>query len=185
MNDLMSIPCVLMRGGTSKGPFFLSSDLPSNSAERDVILLSSNGLRTSSSDRRDRGRAIRSRARWPLSDPPALLARMLIICLRKFGLISNSVDTSPNCGNMLAAVGPFAIEAGLVAATGPLTRVRIHNVNTGKLIEAEVPTPGGKVAYLGDAAIDGVPGLGGADRVDFYGCSRCSNGKTLPHGKRT
>ena len=68
------------------------------------------------------------------------------------------VDTKPNCGNMLVAVGPFAIEAGLVPAKDGETPVRIYNVNTQSLVEAIVQTPGGKVTYEGDAAIDGVPG---------------------------
>ncbi len=67
------------------------------------------------------------------------------------------VDTSPNCGNMLSGVGPFAIEKGLLAATGATTTVRIFNMNTGKVIEATVQTPLGKVTYQGDCRIDGVP----------------------------
>src|SRR5690606_18135107 len=68
------------------------------------------------------------------------------------------VDTSPNCGNMLAAVGPFAIEAELVPAADGVTQLRIFNVNTGKIIEASVPTPQGQVTYIGDTEISGVPG---------------------------
>jgi 2-methylaconitate cis-trans-isomerase PrpF len=93
-----------------------------------------------------------------------------------------AVDTSPNCGNMLAAVGPFAIEAGLVPASDGITTVRIHNVNTGKLIEAHVMTPGGRVTYEGDAAIDGVPGTAAAIRLSFLDVAGAKTGRLLPTG---
>ncbi len=93
------------------------------------------------------------------------------------------VDYSPNCGNMLAAVGPFAIEAGLVQGQGNDTLVRIHNVNTGKLIEAKVPTHGNDVIYLGDASIDGVPGLAAPIALTFMDASGAKTGKLLPTGK--
>ena len=93
------------------------------------------------------------------------------------------VDTSPNCGNMLAAVGPFAIEAGLVKAMTGVTRVRIHNVNTGKLIEAEVPTPEGHVAYIGDASIDGVPGHAAPIALTFMDAAGARTGRLFPTGQ--
>ena len=72
----------------------------------------------------------------------------------------SSVDTMPNCGNMLAGVGPYAIENGLVKAQDPVTTLRILNRNTGKAVEAIVQTPAGNVTYDGQASIDGVPGTG-------------------------
>jgi 2-methylaconitate cis-trans-isomerase PrpF len=92
------------------------------------------------------------------------------------------IDTSPNCGNMLAGVGPFAIEAGMIAATDPKTRVRIHNVNTGKLIEAIVETPGGKVVYEGSTAIDGVPGTAAPILLSFLDAAGSKTGRLLPTG---
>ena len=92
------------------------------------------------------------------------------------------VDTSPNCGNMLAGVGPFAIEAGLVRAGSGTTTVRIFNVNTGKLIDALVPTPNGEVTYSGDASIDGVPGTAAPIRLAFIGAAGSKTGKLLPAG---
>jgi 2-methylaconitate cis-trans-isomerase PrpF len=92
------------------------------------------------------------------------------------------VDTSPNCGNMLAGVGPFAIESGMIAATAPETRVRIHNVNTGKLIEAIVQTPDGVVTYQGTAAIDGVPGTAAPIRLTFLDAAGSKTGRLLPTG---
>ena len=84
---------------------------------------------------------------------------------------------------MLAGVGPFAIEAGMVAATAPETRVRIHNVNTGKLIEAIVQTPGGAVTYEGEAAIDGVPGTAAPIRLSFLDAAGAKTGRLLPTGR--
>jgi 2-methylaconitate cis-trans-isomerase PrpF len=92
------------------------------------------------------------------------------------------VDTSPNCGNMLAAVGPFAIEAGLVRATVGETVVRIHNVNTGKRVEARVPTPGGRVTYDGDATIAGVPGTAAPIQLTFLDADGAKTGRLLPTG---
>ena len=103
--------------------------------------------------------AIVSRSTRPDADIDYLFAQASVL--------ERSVDTSPNCGNMLAGVGPFAIEAGMVPATAPETTVRIHNVNTGKLIEAIVQTPGGVVTYEGSTAIDGVPGTAAPIRLAF------------------
>jgi 2-methylaconitate cis-trans-isomerase PrpF len=93
------------------------------------------------------------------------------------------VDTSPNCGNMIAGVGPFAIEAGMVSAQDGETRVRIFNVNTGKLIEAKVATPGRQVVYDGNASIDGVPGTAAPIHLAFLGAAGSKTGKLLPTGR--
>jgi 2-methylaconitate cis-trans-isomerase PrpF len=93
-----------------------------------------------------------------------------------------AVDTTPNCGNMLAAVAAFAIERGLVDATDPQTTVRIFNVNTGKVVHALVPTPASKVTYEGDARIDGVPGTGAAIVLDFLDATGARTGRLLPTG---
>src|SRR3990172_136354 len=138
------IPCVLMRGGTSKGPYFLSSDLPTDPELRDRVLVSVMG----SPDLRQidgLGGATSLTSKVAIVSRPArhdadidyLFAQVLIEVAK--------VDTSPNCGNMLAGVGPFAIEAGLIAANDPETVVRIFNVNTRALIEAVVQTPGAEV----------------------------------------
>ena len=118
--------------------------------------------------------AIVSRSTRPDADIDYLFAQA--------GVLEAAIDTSPNCGNMLAGVGPFAIEAGMVAATAPETRVRIHNVNTGKLIEAIVQTPGGTVTYEGDAAIDGVPGTAAPIRLSFLDAAGAKTGRLLPTG---
>jgi 2-methylaconitate cis-trans-isomerase PrpF len=93
------------------------------------------------------------------------------------------VDTAPNCGNMLAGVGPFAIETGMVPAQDGETVVRVFNVNTRALIHATVPTPGGQVEYEGDVAIDGVPGTGSAISLNFVDAVGSKTGKLLPTGR--
>ncbi len=94
------------------------------------------------------------------------------------------VDTSPNCGNMLAGVGPFALEAGLVQASDGVSAVRIYNVNTKKLIEARIQTPDGHVVYDGDAAIDGVPGTAAPIHLAFLNAAGAKTGKLFPTGNK-
>ncbi|PDT81962.1 4-oxalomesaconate tautomerase [Sinorhizobium sp. BJ1] len=182
MNDLLAIPCVLMRGGTSKGPFFLASDLPAAASQRDKILLSVMGSgHPLQIDGIGGGNPVTSKvaivgpATIPGADVDYLFAQVRVD--------QQIVDTSPNCGNMLAAVGPFAIEAGLVPARGETTLVRIHNVNTGKMIEADVPTPNGNVSYLGEAAIDGVPGSAAPIALTFMDAAGARTGQLFPTGK--
>jgi len=176
------IPCVLMRGGTSRGPYFRAADLPADPAERDRLLASVMG---SGHDLQVDGIggghpqtskiAIVSPSNRPGVDIDYLFAQA--------GVQQATIDTSPNCGNMLAGVGPFAIEAEMIAATAPETRVRIHNINTGKLIEAIVQTPGGTVTYEGDAAIDGVPGTAAPIRLSFLDAAGAKTGRLLPTGR--
>lgn len=176
---MQRIPCVLMRGGTSRGPFFLSSDLPADRATRDAVLISAMGSgHPLQIDGIGGGNpltskvAIVGRSARPGADVDYLFAQVNVEQAR--------VDTAPNCGNMLAAVGPFAIEQGLVPATDPETRLTIFNVNTGKRIEAIVQTPGGVVDYEGDTAIAGVPGTAAPVRMAFLDASGSKTGKLLP-----
>ena len=170
-----------MRGGTSKGPFFLATDLPADPARRDRVLLSVMGSgHELEIDGIGGGNpvtskvAIISRSNMAGADVDYLFAQVKIR--------EHVVDTSPNCGNMLVGVGPFAIEAGLVGARDGTTPVRIHNVNTGKLVEAHVCTPGGRVAYDGDVAIDGVPGTAAPIHLAFLDAAGAKTGKLLPTG---
>jgi len=157
MNDQIAIPCVVMRGGTSRGPFFLASDLPADPRARDAVLLSvMGGGHDLGIDGIGGGNAVINKV--AIIGPASVLGADVDYLFAQVRVREGIVDTSPNCGNMLAAVGPFAIEAGLVAGAADRTQVRIHNVNTGKLIDATVSTPGGKVTYEGEARIDGVPG---------------------------
>jgi len=168
-----------MRGGTSKGPFFLAADLPAETARRDEVLLSVMGSgHELEIDGIGGGNpvtskvAIISRSNVAGADVDYLFAQVKIR--------EHVVDTSPNCGNMLVGVGPFAIEAGLVRARDGITPVRIHNVNTGKLVEARVCTPRGRVAYDGDVAIDGVPGTAAPVHLAFLDAAGAKTGKLLP-----
>jgi len=182
MNGQIRIPCVIMRGGTSRGPFFLASDLPSDPVLRDALLLSAMGAGNELGiDGIGGGNALTSKVAivGPSSVPDAdvdyLFAQVRVTdCV---------VDTSANCGNMLSAVGPFAIEAGLIPATSGTTRVRIHNVNTGKRIEAVVATPDGVVTYDGDVRIDGVPGTAAPVELAFPDAAGARTGRLLPTGK--
>ena len=175
------IPCTLMRGGTSKGPFFLSSDLPSDAQVRDRVLLAAMGSPDAhqidgvgGADPLTSKVAIISRSARPGIDVDYLFAQVSVD--------RPLVDVTPNCGNMLAGVGPFAIERGLVAAQNALTPVRIYMVNTGNVAVAHVPTPGGEVAYEGKASIAGVPGTAAAIRIDFLDTAGSVCGSLLPTG---
>jgi 4-oxalomesaconate tautomerase len=171
-----------MRGGTSKGPFFLASDLPGDAELRDRILLAVMG----SPD-------VRQIDGIGGADP--LTSKVAIVCRSTrpgiqvdylFAQVSIDrplVDVTPNCGNMLAGVGPFAIERGLVAASHPVTPVTIYMVNTGNVAVAHVPTPGGQVSYEGDASIAGVPGRSAAIRIDFLNTEGSVCGALLPTGR--
>ncbi|WP_136685781.1 4-oxalomesaconate tautomerase [Falsirhodobacter xinxiangensis] len=184
MNDLQPIPCVLMRGGTSKGPFFLGSDLPSDIAARDRILLSVMGSgHPLQIDGIGGGNPVTSKV--AIISPASVAGADVDYLFAQVRIDQQIVDTSPNCGNMLAAVAPFAIEAGLIAAQDGNTLVRIHNINTGKIIEAELATPMGKVCYLGDASIDGVPGKAAPIALTFLDAAGARTGRLFPTGAPT
>lgn len=178
---LTAIPCMVMRGGTSKGPFFLASDLPEDPAERDRVLLAVMGSEhirqidgIGGGDSLTSKAVIVSGSTRPGVDVEYLFAQVAVG--------GSTVDTAPNCGNMLAGVGPFAIERHIVEAGSPQTTLRIFNRNTGKMIEAIVQTPGGKVTYHGDTAIDGVPGCSAPVVLNFLDGAGAKTGTLLPSG---
>lgn len=177
----LRIPCVLMRGGTSRGPFFLESDLPAEPGARDRVLLAAMGSpHLLQLDGLGGGNSLTSkvaivnRSSRPDADVDYLFAQVAIDRAH--------VDLGPNCGNMLSAVGPFAIEAGLVPAAEGETVVRIHNRNTASLIEATVQTPGGLVDYDGATAIDGVAGTAAPVKLSFLEAVGSKTGALLPTG---
>ncbi len=181
-NDLLSIPCVLMRGGTSKGPFFLASDLPADAGLRDQLLLEVMGSgHPLQIDGIGGGNALTSKV--AIVSPASRADADVDYLFAQVRVEQRVVDTTPNCGNMLAAVGPFAIERGLVPARHPRTEVRIHNVNTGKLIVATVETPNGQVAYRGDTRIAGAPGAAAPVRLAFLDAAGARTGRLLPSGR--
>ncbi|MDH5771547.1 MAG: 4-oxalomesaconate tautomerase [Rhodospirillaceae bacterium] len=176
-----AIPATLMRGGTSKGPFFLKSDLPADSETRDRVLLSVMG---SPDVRQIDGIG----GADPLTSKVAIVSKSergdadIDFLFAQVSVADALVDTTPNCGNMLAGVGPFAIENGLVNASDPETKVRIHTINTGMIAEATIQTPGGVVTYDGDARIDGVPGTAAPIIINFLDVAGSVCGSLLPSG---
>jgi 4-oxalomesaconate tautomerase len=177
-----SIPCLFMRGGTSRGPFFLDSDLPADVAQRDAVLLSVMG---SPDVRQIDGMG----GADPLTSKVGLVRRGqtagvdLEFLFAQVSVQEARVDTTPNCGNMLAAVAPFGLETGLVKATGEVTTLRVLTRNTGTLSDIEVRTPGGKVDYSGEARIDGVPGTAAPINISFLETAGSVCGSLLPTGR--
>jgi 4-oxalomesaconate tautomerase len=171
-----------MRGGTSKGPFFLASDLPRDEKQRDNVLLAVMGSPDvrqidgiGGADALTSKVAIVSKSSRPNVDVDYLFAQVV--------LDKPIVDVSPNCGNMLAGVGPFAIEQGLVAAKEGLTKVTICMVNTGNLAVATVQTPNKSVQYNGDTVIAGVPGTAAPIAIDFLDTAGSVCASMLPTGR--
>lgn len=178
-----SIPCVLMRAGTSRGPFFLSDWLPRDLPTRDAALIAAIGAADALPlDGLGGGStltskvAIVSRSTRPGCDVDYLFAQV--------GLGERKVDTRPNCGNMLSGVAPFAIEQGLVEAAEGETCVRVFNVNTSSRIDVTVLTPGRKVTYEGSTGIDGIAGKAAPIRLDFLDAWGAVTGALFPTGRR-
>ena len=181
MQRSVHVPCVLMRGGTSRGPFFLASDLPADTFARDEILVSALGSgHELQVDGIGGGNPLTSKV--AIVGPATRAGADVDYLFAQVNVAERRVDTSPNCGNMLSGVAPFAIEQGLVAAADPRTTVRVHNVNTGKVIDISVETPGGHVTYEGEAAIDGVPGTAAPILLTFRDVAGAKTGRLLPTG---
>lgn len=176
-----SAPVMWMRGGTSKGGYFLAEDLPAGTAERDAFLL---GVMGSPDPRQIDGMG----GADPLTSKVAVVRKSTregvdvdYLFLQVF-VDQATVSDAQNCGNILAGVGPFAIERGLVATSGDRTQVTIYMENTGQIAVATVETPGGAVNYAGDARIDGVPGSHAPIPLEFRDTAGSSCGALLPTG---
>jgi len=176
------LPCCIMRGGTSKAVFLKKNHLPVDPARRDAVILEVFG---SPDVRQIDGLA----GADPLTSKLAIIGpstRPDADVDYTFGQVSIDrpfVDYTGNCGNISSAVGPFAIDEGLVKVTEPVTRVRIHNTNTGKLLMADVQVQDGFAKVQGDCKIDGAPGTGAEILLDFSDTTGSSTGKLLPTGK--
>ena len=175
------IPCVLMRGGTSRGPYFLASDLPSDIAQRDAVLLALMGSPhplqvdgIGGANPLTSKVAIVSRSSRDDADVDYLFAQVMVN--------EAKVDTNPNCGNMLAGVAPFALEKGLVSDEEKETLVRIYNVNSKSIVHSRVQTPNRQVTYEGTAKIDGVAGTGAPVWLSFINIKPSLTGKMFPTG---
>ena len=178
----VAISAALMRGGTSKGLYFERADLPVEQDARDRVLLAAMG----SPDPRQidgAGGADPLTSKVAIVGPSA--ARDVDVDYEFAQVLAEQaiVDVSPSCGNILAGVGPFAIERGMVEAADGETRVRIRMVNTGGVVEAVVQTPGRQVRYDGDVAIDGVPGSGAPVYLELQRCTGTRTGAMLPSGR--
>ena len=181
MTKQTSAPCMWMRGGTSKGGYFLKDELPADIAERDAFLLRVMG---SPDERQIDGMG----GADPLTSKVAVVSRsdregvdVNYLFLQVF--VDQAIVTdAQNCGNILAGIAPFAIERGLVKATGDETRVSIYMENTGQIAVATVQTPGGRPVYKGDAKIDGVPGTAAPIPIEFKDTAGSSCGALLPTG---
>ncbi|AHV92512.1 4-oxalomesaconate tautomerase [Bordetella holmesii] len=176
-----AVDCLFMRGGTSRGPFFRAADLPTDLISRDALLLAIMGSPdTRQIDGLGGAHPLTSKVgivgpgREPGVDLEFLFAQVAVDQAR--------VDTTPNCGNMLAAVVPFALETGLVAARGECSSYRVLTLNTGMLCDIEVQTPGGQLRYDGTARIDGVPGTAAPIAINFLDTAGSVCDSLLPTG---
>ena len=164
--ELTGVPFVLMRGGTSKGVFLRGQDLPPPGDRRDALVLELFG----SPDPRQidgLGGADLLTSKLAIIDPPSRADADLDYTFGQVSITEPVVDYDINCGNISAAVGAYAVDEGLVKATGSTATVRIHNTNTGRLLVAAVPVVDGHAAVIGDLTIDGVPGTGAPIGLDF------------------
>lgn len=178
---MTAIRCMVMRGGTSKGLYFLKDELPLDIAQRDRFLLRAMGSPDArqidgmgGADPLTSKVAVVGPATRPDADVDYLFLQVVVDEAR--------VDASQNCGNILAGIGGFAIERGLVAPKGEITPVRINMLNTQSIAVAAIETPGGKVNYEGGARIDGVPGTAAPVPIDFLDVAGSSCGALLPTG---
>ncbi|MEV1331418.1 4-oxalomesaconate tautomerase [Micromonospora costi] len=180
--DDTGVRCTMMRGGTSRGLYVEAADLPSDAAERDELLLR---LMGSPDPRQIDGLgggtsltskvAVVSRSASPDADVDYLFLQL--------GVDTATVSDRQNCGNILAGVGPFAVERGLVAAGPRETSVRIRMVNSDSVAVATFPTPDGRPEYRGDVAIAGVPGTAAPIVLAFTDTAGSATGSLLPTGR--
>ena len=179
--DMKAIPCSIIRGGTSKGVYFLEHDLPKEQPLRDKVICAAFG-------------GVDPRQIDGLGGADTLTSKVAIIgpsdrpdcdvnyTFGQVSFVEPMVDYKGNCGNISAGVGPFAIDRGLVRATEPETTVRIHLTNTDNVIEAKVPVRDGRARTEGDFSIDGVPGTGARITLDFSDTQGAITGRLLPTG---
>ena len=178
-----AIPYHFLRGGTSRGPYFRRADLPADEAALSEVLIAVVGAGNARNiDGIGGGSAVTTKV--AMLSPSEEDAADIDYFFAQVAVDKRLVDYKPTCGNMLVGVGPAAIEMGMVRATDPETRVRIRAVNTGALVEAVVRTPGGRVEYAGDVAIDGVPGTAAPVALNFLDVVGSRTGTMFPTGAR-
>lgn len=181
MAQMEKIRCAILRGGTSKAMFLMENDLPRDHAARDKVILKVFG----SPDVRQidgLGGADPLTSKLAIIGPSSRPDADVDYTFGQVSINKPYIDYSGNCGNISSAVGPFAIDEGLVRCQEGITTVRIHNTNTGKLIIADVSTIDGKAAVLGDCVCDGVPGTGAMIMLDYSDTTGAVTKKLLPTG---
>jgi 2-methylaconitate cis-trans-isomerase PrpF len=177
-----AIQCSILRGGTSRGIFFRKEALPEEQPAVERILLNVFG----SPDIRQingLGGATSQTSKAAIIGPPSRPDADVDYTFAQVSVGTPVVDWGGNCGNISSAVGPYAIDTGLVPATGDLTTVRIHNTNTRQIIVASVPTRDGRAVIAGDYAIPGVPGTGARISLEFTEPAGSVTGRLLPTGR--
>ncbi len=181
--DQAFIPAVFMRGGSSKGVFFHAKDLPRDRAKQDAIFLAVLGSPDPYGRQLDgMGGGISSLSKAVIIGPPTHPDADVDYSFAQVAVDRPLVDWSSNCGNLCSAVGPFAVDEGLVRAPDGEALVRIHQVNTKRLIHARFPVRGGRARTAGDFAMAGVAGTGARIRLDFLAPGGGATGALLPTG---
>ncbi len=175
------IPCTYMRGGTSKGPFFDMRDLPSDVKKRNEILLKVMGS-PDATQIDGLGGTVTVTSKVVMAQPSTRKGIDVDYLFAQIDIENPVVDTTPPCGNMMAGVGPFAIEKGWVKVTIPETKVMVYNINTKSIIEEIVQTPKGVVEYNGNMKIDGVPGSAAPVVMNLFDQVGGKTGKLMPTG---
>jgi len=178
------IPCLFMRGGTSRGPYLDLRDLPSDETERNKLLLKIMG----SPDLRQidgLGGAEFVTSKVVMAAPSERAGIDVDYLFAQVIIDKPVVDTSPTCGNMMSGVGPMAIERGWVKATHPETKVMVYNFNTDSIMETVIQTPNGEINYTdGDLEVTGVPGTGAPIVMNLFKQAGGKTGKLFPTGNR-
>ncbi len=180
-SEMELLKCAIVRGGTSKGVFIMKNELPKDTALRDKTILAIYG----SPDVRQidgLGGADSLTSKLAIISPSTKKGADVDYTFGQVSITDNFVDYGGNCGNISSAVGGFAIDMGMVEPVEPVTTVKIHMTNTGKMLTAEVPVKNGKAAVEGDYEIDGCPGTGAKITLDWSEAVGGSTGKLLPTG---
>lgn len=179
--DMLEIKCTIMRGGTSKGIFFMENELPNHPGERENVICRVFG----SPDIRQidgLGGADVLTSKLAIIGPPSKKEADVDYTFGQVSFEKKLIDYKGNCGNISSAVGPYAIDKGLVKAVEPVTTVKIHLTNSGQILTAEVPVKNGKARASGTCTIDGVPGSGARIDLDWSKITGTVCGKLLPTG---
>ncbi len=182
MENQELIRCTIMRGGTSKGIFLHRNDLPQDPVLRDKVIMRIFGAPDPREIDGIAGAELLT-SKLALIGPSTRPDCDVDYLFGQVSMVEPMIDYKSNCGNVSSAVGPFAVDEGMVDAVEPITKVRIHQVNTGKVIIAEVPVKDGRAVVEGKHRIDGVPGTGAKIILDWADAAGSLTGKLLPTGK--